>query len=225
MTDGSDGRETAGCDATLDDIRSRLDRMERFFSRRFDEVSAEVNAASQLVGMAEDSVKQRFGEIIECLEAISHHGTGESRAQAGVELDAVLKITEDAANRILDAADRISARLDDENRWAEPDARASAIAETKSDIQEILMASAFQDLTGQRIQSTIQNLHQIEERLSQTLHKFGIETESLKVDVNQHVEAGSSQADVDEMFDTPPDNGAGSGASRPRPLNGRAATS
>jgi chemotaxis regulatin CheY-phosphate phosphatase CheZ len=187
-------------DASLDEIREKLEKMESFFSRRFDEVSAEVNAASQLVGMAEDSVKQRFGEIIETLEAISHHGDGQSRAQAGVELDAVLKITEDAANRILDAADRISQRLDDENIWGDPQQRADAIAETKNDVQEILMASAFQDLTGQRIQSTIDNLQQIERRLSQTLEKFGIETDSLRVNITRHVEAGSSQDEVDDMF-------------------------
>ncbi len=211
----------SGGDASLEAVQAKLERMETFFSRRFDEVSAEVNAASQLVGMAEDSVKQRFGEIIECLEAISHHGSGESRAQAGVELDAVLKITEDAANRILDAADRISARLDDETLWQDPETRAEAIAATKNDVQDILMASAFQDLTGQRIQSTIQNLQQIEQRLSQTLEKFGIETDALKVDITEHVEAGRSQADVDRMFDSaeqPAENGAdGQGT-----VNGRA---
>jgi chemotaxis regulatin CheY-phosphate phosphatase CheZ len=204
----------SGGDPSLDEIREKLEKMESFFSRRFDEVSAEVNAASQLVGMAEDSVKQRFGEIIEVLEAISHHGDGQSRAQAGVELDAVLKITEDAANRILDAADRISERLDDESLWSDPAQRGEAIAETKNDVQEILMASAFQDLTGQRIQSTIDNLQQIEQRLSQTLEKFGIETDSLKVNITQHVEAGSSQDQVDEMFD----NGQGAAGT----VNGRA---
>lgn len=193
---------TNGGEPSLDEIRDRLEKMESFFSRRFDEVSAEVNAASQLVGMAEDSVKQRFGEIIEVLEAISHHGDGQSRAQAGVELDAVLKITEDAANRILDAADRISERLDDEAIWSDPEQRAAAIAETKNDVQEILMASAFQDLTGQRIQSTIDNLQQIEQRLSQTLQKFGIETDSLKVNITRHVAPGSSQDQVDELFDS-----------------------
>ena len=211
----------SGGEASLADIQARLERMEKLFSRRFDEVSAEVNAASQLVGMAEDSVKQRFGEIIEALEAISHHGAGESRAQAGVELDAVLKITEDAANRILDAADRISERLDDESRWQDPDARANAMAATKEDVQEILMASAFQDLTGQRIQSTIQNLQQIEQRLSQTLEKFGIETDALRVDITQHIETGSSQADVDQMFDSAGQpNGEGTNGSGS--VNGRA---
>lgn len=214
-TGGSDG------EASLEEIQAKLERMEKFFSRRFDEVSAEVNAASQLVGMAEDSVKQRFGEIIESLEAISHHGGGESRAQAGVELDAVLKITEDAANRILDAADRISERLDDDTRWQDPDARAKAIAATKDDVQEILMASAFQDLTGQRIQSTIQNLQQIEQRLSQTLEKFGIAADSLRVDITRHVEAGSSQADVDQMFDSA-GQAPGNGTNGQGPLRGRA---
>lgn len=216
MTDDRATTETGG-EPSLEEIRARLDKMESFFSRRFDEVSAEVNAASQLVGMAEDSVKQRFAEIFEVLEAISHHGDGQSRAQAGVELDAVLKITEDAANRILDAADRINERLDDDARWADPERRAQAIAETKSDVQEILMASAFQDLTGQRIQSTIDNLQQIEQRLSQTLQKFGIETDELRVNVTRHVEPGSSQDAVDEMF-----GDAGASDATGGPANARA---
>lgn len=205
MTQGDDAiRNDDG--ASLEDVRARLERMEKLFSRRFDEVSAEVNAASQLVGMAEDSVKQRFGEIIEVLEAISHHGDGKSRVQAGVELDAVLKITEDAANRILDAADRISERLDSETAWENPDRRAAAIADTKNDVQEILMASAFQDLTGQRIQNTIENLQLIESRLSQTLQKFGIEPGSLKTNVQAYMEPGALQEDIDGMF---PEGGNG----------------
>jgi chemotaxis regulatin CheY-phosphate phosphatase CheZ len=190
-------------DPSLDDIRARLERMETFFSRRFDEVSAEVNAASQLVGMAEDSVKARFGEIIGVLEAISSHGEGTSRVQAGVELDAVLKITEEAATRILDAADRIGERLDDDDTWTDADKRETAIAETKNDVQEILMASAFQDLTGQRIQNTIENLQMIESRLSQTLSKFGIETSTLVTDTTDYMEPGTTQENVDTMFERP----------------------
>lgn len=199
MTD--DGISGAnGAEPSLAEVRQKLDNMERFFSRRFDEVSAEVNAASQLVGMAEDSVKQRFSEILGVIEAISHHGDGTSQTNAGVELDAVLKITEDAANRILDAADRIGERLDDDSVWENATSRAEAIDATKADVQEILMASAFQDLTGQRIQNTIENLQLIEERISQTLSKFGIPPESLKTDVSQYLEQGSSQDQIDELF-------------------------
>jgi chemotaxis regulatin CheY-phosphate phosphatase CheZ len=202
-------------DPSLEDIRARLERMETFFSRRFDEVSAEVNAASQLVGMAEDSVKERFGEIIGVLEAISSHGDGTSRVQAGVELDAVLKITEEAATRILDAADRIGERLDDDEVWTDAEKRETAIADTKNDVQEILMASAFQDLTGQRIQNTIENLQMIESRLSQTLSKFGIEPDTLVTDTQDYMEPGTTQENVDTMFDQASSgrSGRGNGAS------------
>jgi chemotaxis regulatin CheY-phosphate phosphatase CheZ len=209
---------TAGEGTDLEDIRAKLETMERFFSRRFDEVSAEVNAASQLVGMAEDSVKNRFAEIIGVLEAISHHGDGSSRVQAGVELDAVLKITEDAANRILDAADRIAERLHDEAAWADADARTAAIAATREDVQEILLACSFQDITGQRIQTTIANLQLIESRLAQTLAKFGIEPESLRGNMAHYMERGASQDDIDDLF-------KGTESARPHPHNGAARTS
>ena len=182
-------------------VQARLDEMERLFKRRFDELSMEVNAASQLVGMAEDNVKQRFSEIFEVIDAISYTGDGSSRVQAGVELDAVIKITEDAANRILDAADRIGSRLEDESAWADEAARTEAIAATMNDVQEILMACSFQDLTGQRIRNTLENLQLIEERLSSTLSKFGIETESRPEHVERYVKDNvAEQSDVDALF-------------------------
>jgi len=200
MTD-RDGE--TGDTSDTESLHARLDEMERLFKRRFDELSMEVNAASQLVGMAEDSVKQRFSEIFEILEAISYTGDGSSRVQAGVELDAVIKITEDAANRILDSADRIGTRLENDAIWTDAASRTQAIADTMSDVQEILMACAFQDLTGQRIRNTLENLQLIEARLANTLSKFGIQTEVRPDGVARYVRDDlSQQSDVDALFET-----------------------
>ncbi|SDG16218.1 Chemotaxis phosphatase, CheZ [Limimonas halophila] len=180
------------------DLRQRLDSMERFMTRRFDELSAEVNAASQLIGMAEDTVKARFGEVIELIEAISRQPDGQG--QAGVELDAVVKITEDAANRILDAVDRIAARLDDERIWADPEQRQQALSAMRDDVQEILMACSFQDLTSQRIRAAMANLEEIEDRLSSTLTKFGIDAEAYQTGGARFAGRVSSQGEIDQLF-------------------------
>jgi len=200
MTD-QNGHPATSRGVGLEDMQMQLREMERYIKRRFDELSTEVNAASQLIGMSEDSVKERFREVIELLNAISYRGDGRSRAQAGVELDAVVKITEDAANRILDAADRIGERLEDEATWSDANARADALDKTRNDIQEILIACAFQDITGQRIQRALDNLQTIESRLEATLSKFGIDTGPFKESVEAHVEKGSGQAEIDRLFD------------------------
>lgn len=201
MTD-QNGHPTTSGDVGLEDMRMQLREMERYIKRRFDELSTEVNAASQLIGMSEESVKERFREVIELLNAISYRGDGRSRAQAGVELDAVVKITEDAANRILDAADRIGERLEDEATWSDASTRADALDKTRNDIQEILIACAFQDITGQRIQRALDNLQTIESRLEATLSKFGIDTGPFRESVEAHVEKGSEQAEIDRLFDS-----------------------
>ncbi len=197
-----DSRDSVANGVSLEDMQMQLRQMERYVKRRFDELSTEVNAASQLIGMSEESVKERFREVIELLNAISYRGDGRSRAQAGVELDAVVKITEDAANRILDAADRIGERLEDEAIWSDASARADALDETRNDIQEILIACAFQDITGQRIQRALDNLQTIESRLEATLSRFGIHTGSLKENVEARVEKGSDQDEIDRLFES-----------------------
>jgi len=197
-----DDREHPATRSDPVELRQRLDAMERLVTRRFDELSAEVNAASQLVGMAEETVKARFGEVIEVIEAISRQPEGQGHAQAGVELDAVVKITEEAANRILDAVDRIAARLDDEQLWEDPERRRAALAAMRDDIQEILMACSFQDLTSQRIRAAMANLEEIEDRLSSTLSKFGIDVEAYQNGGARLAGQVSSQGEIDQLFDS-----------------------
>lgn len=61
------------------------------------------------------AIGKQFGDILQILGAISYSGDGKSQVNAGVELEAVIEDTENAANTILDAADRIAARIGKED--------------------------------------------------------------------------------------------------------------
>lgn len=178
-------------------VASQLQMIEQFIARRFDEISMEINATSQQVDMVEGGIAQRFGEILEVLKAVSYSGDGSTAANAGVELDAVVEMTEQAANRILDAADRIATRIHDAKEHGEAN---TALNDIDKDVEEIFMACSFQDITGQRIRNTLDNLKLVEERLSTALDKMGI-----KLDVKAENHAAiknklSNQDEIDNFF-------------------------
>ena len=52
------GQEDNVC--TVDHIALQIKALEKFMARRFDEISMEINAATQLLGMAEDGIGERF---------------------------------------------------------------------------------------------------------------------------------------------------------------------
>ena len=185
---------------TVDHLNEQLSVLETFIARRFDEISMEINATSQQVDMAEDGIVRRFSEVLEILSAINYKGEGNSAANTGVELEAVIEDTENAANHILDAADRIADYVDGEKDWNDEDTREDIRNRIRTDIQEILMACTFQDLTGQRIRNTLDNLHSIEERLSNTFERLGIEVNPNESAVAAKVQKASSQSEVDDLF-------------------------
>lgn len=181
-------------------LADKLDNLETFLRRRLDELSMEINATSQLVGMAEDGMKDHFSDIFGLLNAISYHGAGDTPANTGVELDAIVEITERAANRILDAADRIADKLNLVHDSSKNDNEKGILEEMNDDIQEILMACTFQDLTGQRVRKTIENLKMVEDRLGNTLHRLGIDVDEKVVKEEMVKPAAASQDDIDALF-------------------------
>tara|TARA_R110002153_G_scaffold84885_18_gene212338 strand:- start:36494 stop:37084 length:591 start_codon:yes stop_codon:yes gene_type:complete len=184
-------------------LSSRFETFETFTKRRFDEISMEVNATSQLMDMAEEGMTNRFGEMLGALEAISFHGEGKTAANAGVELDAVISITEKAADSIMDATDRIAAKLDDPEDIKDP--RIARIAASISeDLNEILLACSFQDLTSQRIHNTIDNLKVVEDHLSSTLTQIGFDVpdkKNHKVEAVEEAHKTNNQDSIDALFD------------------------
>lgn len=186
----------------MNELRSELARIEKFFARRFDEISMEINATSQLVGMSEQGLETRFAEILGVLSAISYHGDGKTPHNAGVELDAVVKTTEEAANRILDSADQISTIVKSDVDWANADARQQALNNISGLTETILMACAFQDLTGQRIGRTLENIRKAEAELSDTLKKLGLKIDTAEALTQAALPSNfaSSQDDIDSLF-------------------------
>lgn len=185
---------------TVDTVNAQLGVLETFIARRFDEISMEINASAQQADMAEESITNRFSEILEILGAISYSGSGSTAANTGVELEAIIEDTENAANNILDAADRIVEYVSDERDWSNKDVRNKMRTRIRDDIQEILIACTFQDLTGQRIRNTLNNLHDIETKLSSTFERLGININPADINVEDKVHKAANQDDVDALF-------------------------
>ncbi len=184
-------------------MKSKMEVFDVFVRRRFDEISMEINATSQQLEFAEEGLANRFGEVLSTISAISFSGNGLTAANTGVELQAVITDTEEAANKILDAADRISERMKGEKQFVGEEDRRQFFEQTKQDVQEILMACTFQDLTGQRIRKTLESLQLIEDKISSTLDELGIEVKSdpLAGGVRDSTENHAhSQADIDALF-------------------------
>lgn len=187
----------------MSEMQSKMGTFETFVRRRFDEISMEINATSQQLEYAEEGLAGRFGEVLSTISAISFSGSGLTAANTGVELQAVLADTENAANQILDAADRITMRISDASQFESPEGRQKFLSYIEQDVQDILMACTFQDLTGQRVRKTIESLQEIEDKITSTLDELGIEVKSdpLAGGVRDSTENHAhSQADIDALF-------------------------
>lgn len=200
----SDEEDISILESSINTIQNDLNTLRKFVARRFDEVSMEINAASQMIDMSEESIGLRFGEIIEVLNAISYREEGDTSHDTGVELDAVIQQTEEAANAILDSAEYISDAINSDIEWNNKEEREKCIKKISSNVEDILLACSFQDLTGQRIHKALSNLQQIEGQLSSILDRLGIDvihpesTEAGKAVRNEN--KATSQEDIDALF-------------------------
>jgi chemotaxis protein CheZ len=157
-----------------------------FMDRRIAELSAEVAASVQLMGMSEDAITARITEVhaqIARLIAIPASGARNS----GLELEAVVQATEAAADTIMEAAEAIQTWLDKGGRDAD------SIAALNDRVAAIFQACSFQDLTGQRIRRAIKQLQQVETML-EGMMPGGTAPGAPKLEVVGHVETVSPAA-------------------------------
>ena len=171
-------------------IEERLETLETFIKRRFCEISMEINATSQQVDMAEDGITKSFADILKVLATISYTGTGASAANSGAELEAVVDVTEQATTKILNAAERIEKNLGKD-----------IDAQTQQDLQDIVMACEFQDITGQRIQNALKNIRDIEAQLNALFSDLGIDIAPAEEEIMEDLGGTSSQDDIDALID------------------------
>lgn len=150
-----------------------------FMDRRIAELSAEVAASVQLMGMSEDAITARITEVhgqIARLIAIPASGARNS----GLELEAVVQATEAAADTIMEAAEAIQTWLDGGGRDA------VSIAALTERVNTIFQACSFQDLTGQRIRRAIKQLQQVETMLEGLMPGGTPPSETPKLEVVGH---------------------------------------
>lgn len=192
------------------DVDEKITALETFIARRFDEISMEIEATSQLMEMAEEDAGKRFTDMLGMLNSISFSdGDGSSPANSGAELEAVVKETENAATRIMDAADNIRETLEKNENLFAADMQTAKISDTIfTEVQNIIMACEFQDLVSQRVTTSLANIRDVQEKLDSTLSKFGIDTKAAKEShkaenaaADTGVTQASSQDDIDALFD------------------------
>jgi chemotaxis protein CheZ len=140
-------------------IRTEIQGLRAFVDRRIAELSAEVHATSDLMDFSENNLSGQLSEIREQIASVVAVPTAATR-NSGLELEAVVQATEEAANRIMEAAEAIGDWLRDGKR----DPASMDVVNEK--VNAIFEACSFQDVTGQRIRRAIQHLQQVETLLT-----------------------------------------------------------
>jgi chemotaxis protein CheZ len=146
-------------------------------------VRSEINKLASYIGDAKR-------EIVSIAPELGKEGDPEFFAAAGEELSAVVKSTEEATNKIMDATDAIIAALDHVK-----DIKVKQIIDSHAAM--IYNACSFQDITGQRINKVIKTLDYVEIKIAKLAKLFG------SVDQNIHSLAAKNSDDV--LHDTRPD--------------------
>jgi chemotaxis protein CheZ len=185
-------------------LTSQLDELRRFVDRRIAEMGTEISLSVEMMDMNDKAVRQSLAMVRDEVSAIAHIGAGKTAANTGYELDAVVKMTEMAADRILSAAERIANRLALENGTDE-ERLARLKKDLASDVEEIYEACSFQDLTGQRIRKAVEHLTLVERTLNDALGKLGEPSPEpnagLPAEPPSALQAGLNQDDIDSLFD------------------------
>ncbi len=140
-------------------IRDEMGGLRTFIDRRIAELSTEIHATVQLVDFSETNLTGQLTEIRKQIAGVIAAPTAATR-NSGLELEAVVQATEEAANRIMEAAEAIGDWL----REGKSDPAALDVVNER--VNAIFEACSFQDVTGQRIRRAIQHLQQVETMLT-----------------------------------------------------------
>ena len=181
------------------ELEPRLAELRSFVDRRIAELSAEVHASVELADLGEARIAgdiARMHEQIAQLVAVPAAATRNS----GLELEAVVQVTEDAANTIMGAAEAIG-------DWIAAGRDAAGAPAIVERVHAIFEACAFQDLTGQRIRRAIQHLQQVEGTLTALLPsvedperpRLHVPTQMRTVEVQEGA-ADLAQAEIDALL-------------------------
>ena len=140
-------------------IRTEIDMLRTFVDRRISELSAEIHATTELMDFSENNLTGQLSDIRDQIASVVALPTAATR-NSGLELEAVVQATEEAANRIMEAAEAIGNWLRDGKN--DP----ASMEEVNAKVNAIFEACSFQDVTGQRIRRAIQHLQHVETMLT-----------------------------------------------------------
>ena len=175
-----------------DELGSAMEELRRFVDRRIAELSAEVHGATQLLDFSEANLSGQLSRIQQEIGRVVAAPAVATRT-SGLELEAVVQATEQAANQIMEAAEAIGA-------WVgQVQADPMAIAAINQRLNAIFEACTFQDLTGQRIRRAIGHLQRVEEMLG-GLGPEAAAARPAPPAADSAVTPDLAQSDVDRMF-------------------------
>jgi chemotaxis protein CheZ len=143
------------------ELEPQLAELRSFVDRRITELSAEVHASVELADLGEARIAGDIAHMQDQIAQLVAAPTAATR-NSGLELEAVVQVTEDAANTIMEAAEAIG-------DWITAGRDAAGAPAIVERVHAIFEACAFQDLTGQRIRRAIQHLQQVEGTLTALL--------------------------------------------------------
>lgn len=180
-------------------LTARLESMHLATIERIKEVRADVAGTAELNDMASGEMLGKIGDL---LSQVTARSAIDDVGGPGSEIEAVIRLNAEAANRIMDAAEHISDCIEidgvpDEVRFA-----------VLNHVTAIFEACGFQDLTGQRIQRALKTLRSIEESM---LGRQVVDAApNVKIDQGyadavlsgEHPDSEKevSQADIDSLF-------------------------
>jgi len=178
------------------ELGGMFDELRRFVDRRISELSAEIHATVQLVDYSETNLSAQLGRIHDQIASVVAAPVAATH-NSGVELEAVVQATENAANQIMEAAEAIGS-------WLQAGGDPAALQAVTKQVNAIFEACTFQDLTGQRVRRAIEHLQHVETMLSGLMG--GASGVAAGVQASAAEAAGATkahdlgQSEVDQLF-------------------------
>jgi chemotaxis protein CheZ len=175
-------------------IRTECDDLRKFVDRRIAELSMEIHATVQLVDYSETNLSQKLASIHEQIANMVAAPIA-TTYNSGVELEAVVQATENAANQIMGAAEAIGT-------WLQAGSDPASLSAVTEQVNTIFEACTFQDLTGQRIRRAIEHLQQVETMITGMIHEEAPAPQIQQVALANlpHANPDLVQTDIDSMF-------------------------
>ncbi len=182
------------CEQMRAEFAPMFDELHRFVDRRLAELSSEVHGTAQLLDFSESNLSGQLSRIHEQIASVVALPAQASRS-SGLELEAVVQATENAANQIMEAAEVIG----DLVRGDRSDPAGLEVVAEK--VNAIFEACTFQDVTGQRIRRAIEHLQRVETMLTDIIPEGMLEQEQI-VAPAAAIDPDLMQGEVDRVFNS-----------------------